>query len=61
MTQIESGKLREIYHKMLEVRFFEEAAIKSWKDKLWRGSLHGCIAQEAPVKIQAIYNLCKRK
>ena len=48
MKQIKSAKLRDIYHKMLEVRFFEEAAIKSWRDKLWRGSLHGCLAQEAP-------------
>jgi len=41
-------KLRWIYRKMVEIRYFEEAAIKSWQDNLWRGSLHGCIAQEAP-------------
>ena len=48
MTQVKPEQLREIYHKMLKIRSFEEAAIKSWKDKLWRGSLHGCIAQEVP-------------
>lgn len=45
---VEPAKLRWIYRKMVEIRCFEEAAIKSWRDKLWRGSLHGCIAQEAP-------------
>lgn len=33
---------------MIEIRYFEEAAIESWKARLWRGSLHGCIGQEAP-------------
>jgi len=45
---VENDKLRWIYHKMLEIRYFEEAAMETWRQKLWRGSLHGCIAQEAP-------------
>jgi len=45
---VEPDKLRWIYRKMLEIRYFEEAAIETWLLRLWRGSLHGCIAQEAP-------------
>ena len=41
-------KLRWIYRKMLEIRYFEEAAIETWRQRLWRGSLHGCIGQESP-------------
>ena len=32
---------------MLEIRFFEEAAIETFRQKLWKGSLHACIGQEA--------------
>ena len=45
---VSKEKLLWIYRKMIEIRYFEEAAIESWKARLWRGSLHGCIGQEAP-------------
>ena len=45
---IEPEKLRWMYHKMLQIRHFEEAAIRTWREKLWKGSLHACIGQEAP-------------
>lgn len=45
---IEPQKLRWIYRKMVEIRYFEEAAIEAWHERLWRGSLHSCIGQEAP-------------
>ena len=32
---------------MVEIRFFEEAAIETFRQKLWKGSLHACIGQEA--------------
>ena len=40
-------KLRWIYRKMLEIRYFEEAAIETYHQKFWKGSLHACIGQEA--------------
>ena len=45
---VDPRKLRWIYRKMLEIRYYEEAAIATFQERLWRGSLHGCIAQEAP-------------
>jgi TPP-dependent pyruvate/acetoin dehydrogenase alpha subunit len=45
---VSKDKLLWIYRKMIEIRYFEEAAIESWKARLWRGSMHGCIGQEAP-------------
>ena len=36
---VEPDKLRWIYRKMIEIRRFEEAAIETWRQKLWRGSL----------------------
>ena len=36
-----------MYKKMLEIRFFEEAAISTYKKRLWKGSLHASIGQEA--------------
>jgi len=45
---VEPDKLRWIYRKMIEIRRFEEAAIETWRQKLWKGSLHACIGQEAP-------------
>jgi len=41
-------KLYWMYRKMLEIRYFEEAAIATWRERLWKGSLHACIGQEAP-------------
>jgi TPP-dependent pyruvate/acetoin dehydrogenase alpha subunit len=32
---------------MIEIRLFEEAAIETFRQKLWKGSLHQCIGQEA--------------
>jgi pyruvate dehydrogenase E1 component alpha subunit len=40
-------KLRWMYRKMIEIRRFEEAAIDTFRRKLWKGSLHQCIGQEA--------------
>jgi len=40
-------KLRWMYRKMLEIRLFEEGAIETFRQKLWKGSLHQCIGQEA--------------
>ena len=45
---IEAEKLRWMYRKMVEIRCFEEAAMATFHERLWRGSLHGCIGQEAP-------------
>lgn len=46
-----------IYKKMIEIRRFEEAAIKTYKQKLWKGSLHACIGQEAiPASAAAVIN-----
>jgi len=45
---IEPEKLSWMYRKMVEIRYFEEAAMASWRERLWRGSLHGCVGQEAP-------------
>ena len=44
---MEKDTLMFMYKKMLEIRKFEEAAIKTYKQKLWKGSLHQCIGQEA--------------
>jgi len=44
---IEKEKLLFMYRKMLEIRLCEEAAIKTYKQKYWKGSLHACIGQEA--------------
>jgi len=40
-------RLRWMYRKMVEVRLFEEAACDTFRQKLWKGSLHACIGQEA--------------
>jgi TPP-dependent pyruvate/acetoin dehydrogenase alpha subunit len=40
-------QLRWVYRKMLEIRFFEEAACETFHQRLWKGSLHACIGQEA--------------
>ncbi len=40
-------RLRWMYRKMIEIRLFEEAAIETFRQKLWKGSLHQCIGQEA--------------
>ena len=44
---IEKDKLMFMYKRMFEIRSFEEAAIKTYKQKYWKGSLHACIGQEA--------------
>jgi TPP-dependent pyruvate/acetoin dehydrogenase alpha subunit len=40
-------QLRWVYRKMLEIRLFEEAACETFHQRLWKGSLHACIGQEA--------------
>ncbi len=45
---VRADKLQWMYRAMLEIRCFEETAIETWRQRLWRGSLHGCIGQEAP-------------
>ena len=45
---VENEKLYWMYQKMLEIRYFEEAAMETWRQRLWKGSLHGCVGQEAP-------------
>ncbi len=44
---VDSERLRWMYRKMLEIRLFEEAACETFRQKLWKGSLHACIGQEA--------------
>ena len=41
------NQLRWVYRKMLEIRLFEEAACETFHQRLWKGSLHACIGQEA--------------
>jgi len=41
-------KLCWMYRKMVQIRRFEEAAMETFRERLWKGSLHGCIGQEAP-------------
>lgn len=41
-------KLCWMYRKMLQIRHFEKAAMETFRQRLWKGSLHGCIGQEAP-------------
>ena len=43
----DSDVMRWMYRKMLEIRYFEEAAIDTYRRRLWKGSLHACIGQEA--------------
>ena len=44
---IDKETLKFMYEKMVEIRLFELAAIKTYKQRLWKGSMHQCIAQEA--------------
>ncbi len=54
---IEKEKLLFMYKKMLEIRRFEEAAIKTYRQKYWKGSLHAAIGQEAaPAAAAAVTN-----
>lgn len=47
MIEIEKEKLYFMYRKMYEIRKFEEAGAKTYKQKFWKGSLHAYIGQEA--------------
>ena len=46
-ANIDYEQLRWMYRKMLEIRLFEEAACETFRQKLWKGSLHASIGQEA--------------
>ena len=48
---IDPEKLCWMYRKMLLIRSFEEAAMETFRQRLWKGSLHGCIGQEAPAAV----------
>lgn len=51
---IEREDLKFMYRKMLEIRLFELGAIKTYKQRLWKGSLHACIGQEAAPAAAAV-------
>ena len=44
---INNEDLKFMYTKMMEIRLFDQAATATYKQRLWKGSLHLSIAQEA--------------
>jgi TPP-dependent pyruvate/acetoin dehydrogenase alpha subunit len=46
-TQLDRKTLLHWYEQMCTIRFFEENAVRSYRQGMFRGSTHPCIAQEA--------------
>jgi len=47
MVKIDSEKLLEMYRKMLEIRYFEQAAVKLFQSGMLPGFLHSYLGEEA--------------
>ena len=52
---ITKNHMKIIFKKMLEIRSFELAAIRTYKQRLWKGSLHQCISQEAVPAVSSVF------